>query len=97
MGIAKQYECPKCGYKPPILHFGCGFHLSYEVYVCKVCKTLQSSLCHIHSSYRKDEEKEYLEETVLIPNITNNIEIEDILLDAMTVIKRLNLMLLKIV
>lgn len=29
------------------------------------------------SSYRKDEEKEYLEETVLIPNITNNIEIEE--------------------
>lgn len=77
MGIAKQYECPKCGYKPSILHFGCGFHLFYKVYVCKVCKTLQSSLCHIHSSYRKDEEKEYLEETVLIPNITNNIEIEE--------------------
>ena len=77
MGIAKQYECPKCGYKPPILHFGCGFYLSYEVYVCRVCKTLQSSLCHIHSSYRKDEEKEYLEETVLLPNITNNIEIEE--------------------
>lgn len=47
MGEIKQYECPKCGYKPPILHFGCGFHLSYEVYVCRVCKTLQSSLCHI--------------------------------------------------
>jgi len=61
MGIMQQYECPKCGYKPPILHFGCGFHLSYKVYVCMICKVVQSSVYHIHCSYRKDEEKEYRE------------------------------------
>ena len=72
----QQYECPKCGYKPPILHFGCGFHLSYKVYVCMICKVVQSSVYHIHCSYRKDEEKEYREKQVLIPSTFNTIEIE---------------------
>lgn len=76
MGIMQQYECPKCGYKPPILHFGCGFHLSYKVYVCRICKVVQSSVYHIHCSYRKDEEKEYREKQVLIPSTFNTIEIE---------------------
>lgn len=50
MGKIKQYECPKCGYKPPILHFGCGFHLSYEVYVCRECQTIHDFLISVHDS-----------------------------------------------
>ena len=44
MGEVKQYECPKCGYTTPVLHFGCGFRDYYEVYICKACQTIQSSL-----------------------------------------------------
>ena len=48
MGELKHYECPKCGYTTPVLHFGCGFRDYYEVYICKACQTIQSlSLIHI--------------------------------------------------
>lgn len=42
MGRIKQYECPKCGYTTPVLHFGCGFRAHYEVYICKKCRIIQS-------------------------------------------------------
>ena len=66
MGEVKQYECPKCGYTTPVLHFGCGFRDYYEVYICKACQTIQSSLVATEDCMSEFDEESELDNVNLV-------------------------------
>lgn len=66
MGELKQYECPKCGYTTPVLHFGCGFRDYYEVYICKACQTIQSSLVATEDCMSEFDEESELDNVNLV-------------------------------
>ena len=66
MGEVKQYECPKCGYTTPVLHFGCGFRDYYEGYICKACQTIQSSLVATEDCMSEFDEESELDNVNLV-------------------------------